>query len=151
VQVEDERELEERYPAEASAATSIQGPEGEGRARGLTITVDYEKQVSAAKSRPRFDAMMRDAHRGAFAVLLIWALDRFGRDAIASAPDLRAERRVSPLGSQRNRFGHAVTLELRSYLVSSCGPPRLSRQPVLSAQKRRAAETTHSGRTCAML
>jgi DNA invertase Pin-like site-specific DNA recombinase len=87
VQVEDERELEERYPAEASAATSIQGPEGEGRARGLTITVDYEKQVSAAKSRPRFDAMMRDAHRGAFAVLLIWALDRFGRDAIASAPD----------------------------------------------------------------
>jgi hypothetical protein len=46
------------------------------RPRGLRR---YEEQASAAKSRARFDAMMRDARRGVFAVLLIWALDRFGR------------------------------------------------------------------------
>ncbi len=65
------------------------------RARGLTIVGDYEEQASAAKSRARFDAMMRDAHRGVFAVLLIWALDRFGRETIGN---LLAVRELDRLG-----------------------------------------------------
>jgi DNA invertase Pin-like site-specific DNA recombinase len=47
------------------------------RARGLTVVGAYEEQASAAKSRARFDAMMRDAHHGVFAVLLVWERDRF--------------------------------------------------------------------------
>jgi DNA invertase Pin-like site-specific DNA recombinase len=65
------------------------------RARGLTIIADYEEQASAAKSRARFDAMMRDARRGEFAVLLVWALDRFGRDTIGN---LLAVRELDRLG-----------------------------------------------------
>lgn len=53
--------------------TDNQRPELErlARARGLTIVATYEEQASAAKSRSRFEAMMVDAHRGAFDVLLV--------------------------------------------------------------------------------
>jgi len=54
------------------------------RARGLRVVVEYEEKVSAAKVRPEFDAMMRDAHQGKFEVLLIWALDRFGRSMVGN-------------------------------------------------------------------
>jgi DNA invertase Pin-like site-specific DNA recombinase len=39
----------------------------------------YKEKASAAKERAVFDRMMRDAHQGAFDVLVVWALDRFGR------------------------------------------------------------------------
>lgn len=49
------------------------------RARRLDVVRWYEEQASAAKRRPVFDQVLADAHAGRFSVLLIWALDRFGR------------------------------------------------------------------------
>lgn len=48
-------------------------------AQGLNVVARYEEQASAAKHRPRFERMMSDAKAGKFKVLVIWALDRFGR------------------------------------------------------------------------
>ena len=49
--------------------------------RGLEIVSEYcDEGVSGAKSsRPALDAMLGDAKRGKFHVLLIWKLDRLGR------------------------------------------------------------------------
>ncbi len=47
--------------------------------RGLQIVATYEEQISALKARPAYEKMRNDAHRGRFDVLLIWAIDRFGR------------------------------------------------------------------------
>jgi putative DNA-invertase from lambdoid prophage Rac len=67
-------------------STDNQRPELEqlARVRGLEIVAVYEEQASAAKTRERFDAMRADAHRGAFDVLLVWALDRFGRSMVGN-------------------------------------------------------------------
>jgi DNA invertase Pin-like site-specific DNA recombinase len=54
------------------------------RTRGLRVVAEYEEKLSAAKARPKFDAMMRDAHQGKFDVLVIWALDRFGRSMVGN-------------------------------------------------------------------
>ena len=48
--------------------------------RRLELAETYEERESAAKRRPVFDRMMRDARRGKFDVLVIWAIDRFGRN-----------------------------------------------------------------------
>jgi DNA invertase Pin-like site-specific DNA recombinase len=34
------------------------------RLRGLLVGAEYEEHASAARTRPRFDAMLRDAHEG---------------------------------------------------------------------------------------
>jgi DNA invertase Pin-like site-specific DNA recombinase len=52
--------------------------------RGLRIVATYEEHASAVKKRPAFDAMMAAAHRGAFDVLGVWALDRFGRSMVGN-------------------------------------------------------------------
>lgn len=52
--------------------------------RGLKLVTEYKEKASAAKVRPVFDRMMSDAHRGAFDVLIVWALDRFGRSMIGN-------------------------------------------------------------------
>ena len=52
--------------------------------RGYRLVQTYEEQASAAKSRPEFARMMVDAHRGEFDVLVVWALDRFGRTMIGN-------------------------------------------------------------------
>ena len=41
---------------------------------------EYEDRISGAKARrPGLDAMMRDARRGQFDVVLVWACDRIAR------------------------------------------------------------------------
>ena len=52
--------------------------------RGYKLVEAYEEQGSAVKSRPAFARMMIDAHRGLFDVLVIWALDRFGRTMVGN-------------------------------------------------------------------
>jgi DNA invertase Pin-like site-specific DNA recombinase len=48
--------------------------------RGLTIVREYTDKISGVKARrPGLDEMMRDARRGAFDVLLVWACDRIAR------------------------------------------------------------------------
>jgi DNA invertase Pin-like site-specific DNA recombinase len=45
--------------------------------RGYRIVQEYTDMISGAKARrPGLDAMMRDARRGQFDVVLVWASDR---------------------------------------------------------------------------
>jgi len=70
--------------------TECQRPDVErlAGARGLQVITVYEEQASAAKKRPEYDKMMRDAKRGAFDVLVVWALDRFGRSMTGNLADV---------------------------------------------------------------
>ena len=52
--------------------------------RGAEVVETFEEQASAAKTRPRLQAMMRAAHRGDFDVLVLWALDRLGRSMVGN-------------------------------------------------------------------
>src|ERR1022692_2051166 len=48
--------------------------------RGYLIVEEYTDMISGAKARrPGLDAMMRDARRGQFDVVLVWASDRIAR------------------------------------------------------------------------
>jgi DNA invertase Pin-like site-specific DNA recombinase len=48
--------------------------------RGYEIVEEYTDMISGAKARrPGLDAMMRDARRGQFDVVLVWACDRIAR------------------------------------------------------------------------
>lgn len=57
-------------------------------ASGYNVVAVYEEQVSAAKFRPEFEHMMVDARAGKFTVLVIWALDRFGRSMAGNVRDV---------------------------------------------------------------
>lgn len=62
--------------------------------RGLEVVATYEEHGSAMKHRPAFARMITDAHRGAFDVLVVWALDRFGRSMSGNIRDvLELDRR----------------------------------------------------------
>lgn len=58
------------------------------RARGFEILKVYEEQASAAKTRPQHAKMMADAKKGRFKVLIVWALDRFGRSMTGNLADV---------------------------------------------------------------
>jgi DNA invertase Pin-like site-specific DNA recombinase len=60
------------------------------KARGFKVVARYEEHVSAAKDRPEFKRMLEDAHRGKFSVLVVWAIDRFGRSMAGNVRDLKA-------------------------------------------------------------
>src|ERR1017187_8775835 len=48
--------------------------------RGYEIVEEYTDMISSTKARrPELDAMMRDARRGQFDVVLVWASDRIAR------------------------------------------------------------------------
>jgi DNA invertase Pin-like site-specific DNA recombinase len=50
------------------------------RQRGYQIVQEYTDMISGAKARrPGLDAMMKDARRGQFDVVLVWACDRIAR------------------------------------------------------------------------
>ena len=50
--------------------------------RGLEVVEIYEEQISAVKHRPALERLMRHAQRGAFNVVIVWALDRLGRSML---------------------------------------------------------------------
>lgn len=54
------------------------------RARRLKTVASYEEKASAARARPKFNEMLEAAHRGEFEVLVVWALDRFGRSMVGN-------------------------------------------------------------------
>src|SRR6516165_10078848 len=71
-------------------STDGQTPENQRRAlkavaaqRGWTVVATYDDNgISGAKGRdqrPGLDAMLRDATRGRFNVVMVWAMDRPGR------------------------------------------------------------------------
>lgn len=48
--------------------------------RGYEVVHEYTDRISGAKARrPGLDEMMRDARRGRFDVVLVWASDRLAR------------------------------------------------------------------------
>ena len=48
--------------------------------RGFAVVQEYTDKISGAKSkRPGLDLLMRDAKRGRFDVVLVWAFDRMAR------------------------------------------------------------------------
>ncbi len=72
----------------ARVSTNQQDPEVQLRelralaaARGWTITQEYvDSGISGAStSRPELSRMLTDAHKGCFAGILVWRLDRLGR------------------------------------------------------------------------
>jgi len=51
--------------------------------RGYEIVQEYTDRISGAKARrPGLDEMMRDARRGRFDVILVWASDRIARSVV---------------------------------------------------------------------
>jgi DNA invertase Pin-like site-specific DNA recombinase len=77
-------------------STECQRPEVEqlARARGLHVVSVYEEQASAAKHRPEYEKMLRDAKKGSFNVLIVWAIDRFGRSMTRNLGDVLELDRV---------------------------------------------------------
>jgi DNA invertase Pin-like site-specific DNA recombinase len=56
-------------------------------ARHLAIVSTYVESASTTKRRPVLERMTIDAKRGAFDVLLVWPLDRFGRSMVGNVND----------------------------------------------------------------
>ena len=50
--------------------------------------------MSPAKVRPEYARMMKEARRGAFDVIVVWAIDRFGRSMIGNVSDVLELDRV---------------------------------------------------------
>jgi len=48
--------------------------------RGFAVVQEYTDKISGAKAkRPGLDQLMRDAKRGSFDIVLVWAFDRMAR------------------------------------------------------------------------
>src|ERR1700733_4192203 len=77
------------------------------------IVETYMEVGSAAKRRPVFGAMLDGARRGKFDVLVVWALDRFGRSMHENLADLL----------ELDRLGVRVVSVRESWLDTS-GPVR---------------------------
>lgn len=94
--------------SDGSQSLDNQRPEVEQlvRARGLEVAHVYEEQASAAKVRPKYEQMLKDARRGKFDVLVIWALDRFGRSMTGNLTDVL----------ELDRIGVTVVSVLESWL-----------------------------------
>ncbi len=71
-------------------STENQRPDVEqlAKARGFEVTQVFEEQASAAKHRPIFEQMLKDARRGKFKALIVWSLDRFGRSMVGNLQDV---------------------------------------------------------------
>ena len=50
----------------------------------------YAERISAAKKRPEYERMLHDAKAGKFQVLIVWAVDRFGRSMAGNLNDVLA-------------------------------------------------------------
>lgn len=125
----------------AKQTTENQRPDVERvvSARGLEVVAVFEEQASAVKRRPEFERMMNDARRGRFAVLVVWALDRFGRSMEGNLRDVL----------ELDRLGVQV-VSVREPWMDTGGPVRSLLVAIFSwvAQQERARLVE---RTCAGL
>lgn len=116
-----------------------QGPEVEqvAAARGEVVK-RYQEVGSAAKHRPAFETMLKDARRGAFDVLVIWAIDRFGRSMVGNLNDLL----------ELDRLGVQV-VSVREGWLDTSGPTRGLLVAVFSwaaeQERNRLIERTRAG------
>lgn len=106
--------------------------------RGLVIVERYDEIGSAAKKRPKFDALMRDAQRRHFDVLVVWSLDRFGRSMAGNVAAV----------VELDRIGVEV-LSVREPWLDTGGPVRSLLVAVLSwvaeFERARLIERTRAG------
>src|SRR5437867_2032605 len=73
------------------------------RQRGFSIEAVYDDTASAIKQRLEFDRMLLDAHRGKFNLLLVWSLDRLGRETFRASPRNRSSPARKWFGQRRGR------------------------------------------------
>jgi DNA invertase Pin-like site-specific DNA recombinase len=101
--------------SDGSQSVENQRPEVEqlARARGFDVVTIYEEQASAAKHRPQYEQMLNDARRGKFGVLVVWALDRFGRSMVGNLSDVLELDRIS-----------ATVVSVRESWLDTGGPVR---------------------------
>jgi putative DNA-invertase from lambdoid prophage Rac len=94
--------------------TANQAPECEQLAsqRGQVVA-RYVETGSAVKHRPAFEQMLKDAKRGRFDVLVIWAIDRFGRSMVGNLRDLNELERVN-----------VAVVSVRESWLDTSGPTR---------------------------
>lgn len=99
---------------EQTTANQRRELEAVAKQRGWDIVAVYEDAgISGAKGRdqrPQFDAMLKDAVRGQFDVLAVWAVDRLGR----SLQDL--------VGSLNEFHGAGVDLFLHQQAIDTTTP-----------------------------
>ncbi|MGO8996496.1 MAG: recombinase family protein [Polyangiaceae bacterium] len=76
--------------SDGSQSVENQRPEIEqlAAARGFEVVHVYEEAASAAKHRPEYEQMQKDARRGKFGALVVWSLDRFGRSMVGNLQDV---------------------------------------------------------------
>ncbi len=53
-------------------------------ARGLQVARVFEEQESAARHRPVLDELLREARRGRYRAIVVWALDRLHRSMVGA-------------------------------------------------------------------
>lgn len=108
------------------------------RARGFTAINAFDEVASTRKARPAFEAMLASAARGEFDVLLVWALDRFGRDTVGNLLAVR----------ELDRLGVRIVSAQDSWLDTT-GPARELLVAVLSwvaqQERDRRSERTRAG------
>jgi DNA invertase Pin-like site-specific DNA recombinase len=109
------------------------------RARGYEIVEVFEEQESVAKRRPAFEAMMQGARRGRFTLVIIWALDRFGRSFVKNILDVK----------ELDRLGVATVSVRETWLDTTSGLVRDILLGVFSAmaehERTRLIERVHAG------
>lgn len=108
-------------------------------ARGLELVGEFVETASgAATTRPAFDAMMLAAARGEFRVLIVWALDRFGRSMFRN---INAVVELDRLGVQ--------VISVRESWLDTSGPIRDLLVAIFSwvaeQERRRLGERTRAG------
>lgn len=122
---------------EQTSANQVPEVEQVAAARG-DVVARYEETGSAAKHRPAYERMLRDARRGAFDVLVIWAIDRFGRNMVGNLNDLL----------ELDRVGVQV-VSVRETWLDTSGPTRMLLVAVFSwvaeQERARLIERTKAG------
>jgi DNA invertase Pin-like site-specific DNA recombinase len=74
----------------------------------------YREQVSAVKHRPQWDALKTAVHRGEVGAVVLWALDRAGRNRVQLAHDI----------AEFTRKGAVVASVRESWIDQPVGPLR---------------------------
>ena len=116
-----------------------QEPEVEAlAARRGEVVRRFTETGSAAKVRPAFDAMLKAARQGKFDVLVVWAIDRFGRSMVGNMTDLL----------ELDRLGVQV-VSVRETWLDTAGPTRNLLVAVFSwcaeQERNRLIERTKAG------
>ncbi len=124
--------------------------------RGCEIVEEYEDRISGAKARrPGLDALMYDARRGRFDVVLVWACDRIARSTKHFLEVLDELNRLNiEFISFREQIDTGGPLG-RAIMVSVGTVAELERSPIVervrAGMRRAKLEGRHIGRKALVL